>query len=63
MAYYRSYEGAMDLIVVNLSGRKVRLPRALYTEKAPVLLSNYKGAALAFKKHLRAYESFVCKIH
>ncbi|MCI1245569.1 MAG: alpha-glucosidase [Bacilli bacterium] len=63
MAYYRSYEGAMDLIVMNLSGRKVRLPKALYTEKASVLLSNYKGAALAFKKHLRAYESFVCKIH
>jgi len=63
MAYYRSYEGAMDLVVINMSKHRVRVPRALRYKVAPVLLTNYKGAALAYKKHLRPYECFVCKIH
>jgi oligo-1,6-glucosidase len=63
MAYYRSYEGAMDLVVINMSKHRVRVPRALRYKAAPVLLTNYKGAAFAYKKHLRPYECFVCKIH
>jgi oligo-1,6-glucosidase len=63
MAYFRSYQGAMEIVVLNMSKHRLRLPRCLRFTKAPVLISNYKGAALAYKKHLRPYECFVCKIH
>jgi oligo-1,6-glucosidase len=62
MAYYRNYEGATDIVVLNLTKHHQALPETLRFKKAPVLLTNYPGDALAYKKHLRPYECFVCKI-
>lgn len=63
LAFFRSYDGAMDLVVINLTKHRLAIPRSIQTQKALVLLANYKGAAFAYKKHLRPYECFICKIH
>jgi oligo-1,6-glucosidase len=62
MAYYRSYEGKMELIVLNLSKHRAFLPKELNSLVGQVVFSNYKGAGFTYKKSLRPYESLIVKI-
>lgn len=61
-AYYRSYEGEMYFVLLNLSSKTIALPHAIRQMKGEVLLSNYEGAGLLYKKRLRPYEALVAKI-
>jgi oligo-1,6-glucosidase len=63
MAYYRTYEGKMDLIVLNLTGGLVAMPKCLRSNRGETLLSVYPGTAFAYKKKLRPYEGLVVRIH
>lgn len=62
MAYYRSYQGKMLFVLLNLTDRTVSLPRSIRQMQGEVLLSNYEGAGLTFKKRLRPYEAIIAKI-
>jgi len=62
LAYYRSSEGSVVLVLLNLTGKTVALPKSLRNVKGEVLLSNYKGAGLTYKKKLRPYEAIVARI-
>jgi oligo-1,6-glucosidase len=61
-AYYRAYEGHMKFILLNLTGKRKRLPRPIRQMRGKVLLSNYVGAGFTFKRFLRPYESLVVEI-
>ena len=62
LAYFRSYKGEMYLVLLNLSKRHQSLPKSISTLVGEVLLSNYEGAGLAYKKKLRPFEAIVAKI-
>lgn len=62
LAYFRSYKGEMYLVLLNLSKRSQALPKSISTLVGEVLLSNYEGAGLAYKKKLRPFEALVAKI-
>jgi oligo-1,6-glucosidase len=70
MAYMRSYEGQMILVVANLTGHKHKIPKKLQSSQGKVILANYdpvnngtqEGTAYAYKKHLRPYEALVVKM-
>lgn len=58
-AYYRLYGGKMHFVLLNLTDRRVTLPKAIREMKGKVLLSNYEGAGFTYKKFLRPYESLI----
>jgi oligo-1,6-glucosidase len=62
MAYFRAYDGHMEFVLLNLTRKKVRLPRAIRQMKGQVILSNYFGAGFTYKRYLRPYESLLVKI-
>ncbi len=62
MAFYRAYEGEMLFVLINLTGKRIRVPHKIATMVGQVLLSNYPHAGFAYKKHLRPYESLIVKI-
>ena len=47
---------------MNLSDRRVVLPRSISEMRGKVLLSNYEGAGFTFKKFLRPYESLIVEL-
>lgn len=62
LAFFRSYKGEMLFILLNLSKKTVHLPKSIRVLNGEVLLSNYEGAGLTFKKKLRPYEAIVAKL-
>lgn len=62
LAYFRSYQGEMLFILLNLTKNTVYLPKSIRALNGEVLLSNYEGAGLTFKKKLRPYEAIVAKL-
>jgi hypothetical protein len=62
MAYFRAYDGHMEFVLLNLTKKKVWLPRAIRQMKGQVILSNYLGAGFTYKRYLRPYESLLVKI-
>ena len=71
MAYFRPYEGHMILVIANMTGKRVRMPKSLRSTKGKVLLANYSypgasptnpGTAYAYKEHLRPFEALVVKL-
>jgi oligo-1,6-glucosidase len=61
-AYYRGYDGHLDFVLLNLTGRKQHLPKSIRSMRGKVLLSNYYGAGFAYKRFLRPYESLIVSI-
>lgn len=61
-AYYRLNDGNIRFVLVNLSDRRVVLPRSISEMRGKVLLSNYEGAGFTFKKFLRPYESLIVEL-
>lgn len=61
-AYFRSYQGEMYFVLLNLSARTALLPRQIRSMQGEVVLSNYEGAGLTFKKKLRPYEAIIAKV-
>ncbi len=61
-AYFRSYRGEMYFVLLNLSARTALLPRQIRSMQGEVVLSNYEGAGLTFKKKLRPYEAIIAKV-
>jgi oligo-1,6-glucosidase len=62
MAFFRSFGGHIEFVLLNLSGKKVFLPASIRQMRGEVLLSNYVGAGFTFKKFLRPYEALIAKI-
>ena len=62
LAYWRSYQGEMLFVLINLTGHRVSLPRKISTMVGQVLLSNYPHAGLTYKKRLRPYEALIAKV-
>ncbi len=62
MAYFRGYEGHLEFVLANLTGKTQNLPKGIRQLKGEVLLANYLGAGLAYKRSLRPYESLIAKI-
>ena len=62
MAYFRTYDGHMEFILLNLTKKRLVLPKSIRSMRGQVLLSNYVGAGLTFKKALRPYEALVARI-
>lgn len=62
MAFYRSYQGEMVFVLINLTKKKIRVPHKLSSLIGEVLFSNYPHAGFTYKKHLRPYESLIVKI-
>lgn len=62
MAFYRSYQGEMVFVLINLTKKKIRVPHKLSSLIGEVLFSNYPHAGFTYKKHLRPYESLIIKI-
>ncbi len=61
-AYFRNYNGEMLLVLLNLTGRHRSLPKNINSLVGEVILSNYQGAGLAYKRKLRPYEALIAKI-
>ncbi len=61
-AFYRRYEGKTRFVLLNLTARKVGLPKQIRSLRGEVLLSNYEGAGLTYKKFLRPYEALIAEI-
>ncbi len=62
MAFYRSYEGEMLFVLINLTGKRIHVPHKISSLVGQVLISNYPHSGFAFKKRLRPYESLIVKI-
>ncbi len=62
MAFYRSYQGEMLFVLLNLTKKNQRLPHKISSLVAQVLFSNYSHAGFTFKKRLRPYEGLIVKI-
>jgi glycosidase len=62
MAYFRSYGGHIEFVLLNLTGKKQKLPSSIKEMRGEVLLSNYVGAGFTFKKFLRPFEALIAKI-
>jgi oligo-1,6-glucosidase len=62
MAYFRSYNGAMEFVLLNLTGKRQMLPRAIRSMRGQVIISNYLGAGFTFKKSLRPYEALIARV-
>ena len=62
MCYYRIIEKDVRFILVNLTNKRITLPKWIRKIRGQVIISNYEGAGLTFKKFLRPYESLVAKI-
>lgn len=62
MAFYRSYQGEMLFVLLNLTKKNQRLPHKISSLVGQVLFSNYSHAGFTFKKRLRPYEGLVVKI-
>lgn len=62
MAFYRSYQGEMLFILLNLTKKNQRLPHKISSLVGQVLFSNYSHAGFTFKKRLRPYEGLIVKI-
>lgn len=62
MCYYRIIEKDVRFILVNLTNKRIALPKWIRKIRGQVIISNYEGAGLTFKKFLRPYESLVAKI-
>lgn len=62
MAFFRSYGGHIEFVLLNMSGKKQMLPSSIREMRGEVLLSNYVGAGFTFKKFLRPYEALIAKI-
>lgn len=62
MAFYRSYQGEMLFVLLNLTKKNQRLPHKISSLVGQVLLSNYSHAGFTFKKRLRPYEGLIVKI-
>lgn len=61
MAFYRSYQGEMLFIVLNLTNKTVRTPHKLSSLVGQVVFSNYPHAGFTYKKRLRPYEGLIVK--
>lgn len=62
MAFYRSYQGEMLFVLLNLTKKNQRLPHKISSLVGQVLFSNYSHAGFTFKKRLRPYEGLIVKI-
>lgn len=62
MAFYRSYQGEMLFVLLNLTKKSQRLPHKISSLVGQVLFSNYSHAGFTFKKRLRPYEGLIVKI-
>ena len=62
MAYFRAYGGHMEFVLLNLTKKRVTLPKSIRSMRGQVLLSNYVGAGFTFKKFLRPYEALIARI-
>lgn len=62
MAFYRSYQGEMLFVLLNLTKKTQRLPHKISSLVGQVLFSNYPHAGFTFKKRLRPYEGLIVKI-
>ncbi|HBM99751.1 MAG TPA: glucohydrolase [Firmicutes bacterium] len=62
MAFYRSYQGEMLFVLLNLTKKTQRLPHKISSLVGEVLFSNYSHAGFTFKKRLRPYEGLIVKI-
>lgn len=62
MAFYRSYQGEMLSVLLNLTKKNQRLPHKISSLVGQVLFSNYSHAGFTFKKRLRPYEGLIVKI-
>lgn len=62
LAYWRSYQGEMLFVLINLTGHRVHLPRTISTMVGQVVVSNYPHAGLTYKKWLRPYEALIAKV-
>lgn len=62
MAFYRSYQGEMFFVLLNLTKKNQRLPHKISSLVGQVLFSNYSHAGFTFKKRLRPYEGLIVKI-
>ena len=62
MAFYRSYQGEMLFVLLNLTKKNPRLPHKISSLVGQVLFSNYSHAGFTFKKRLRPYEGLIVKI-
>lgn len=62
MAFYRSYQGEMLFVLLNLTKKNQRLPHKISSLVGQVLFSNYSHAGFTFKNRLRPYEGLIVKI-
>lgn len=62
MAFYRSYQGEMLFVLLNLTKKNQRLPHKISSLVGQVIFSNYSHAGFTFKKRLRPYEGLIVKI-
>lgn len=62
MAFYRSYQGEMLFVLLNLTKKNQRLPHKISSLVGQVLFSNYSHTGFTFKKRLRPYEGLIVKI-
>ena len=62
MAFYRSYQGEMLFVLLNLTKKNQRLPHKISSLVGQVLVSNDSHAGFTFKKRLRPYEGLIVKI-
>lgn len=62
MAFYRSYQGEMLFVLLDLTKKNQRLPHKISSLVGQVLFSNYSHAGFTFKKRLRPYEGLIVKI-
>ncbi len=62
MAFYRSYQGEMLFVLLNLTKKNQRLPHKISSLVGQILFSNYSHAGFTFKKRLRPYEGLIVKI-
>jgi oligo-1,6-glucosidase len=63
MAYFRTYDGHMEFVLLNLTKKRVMLPKSIRSMRGQVILSNYVGSGFTFKKFLRPFEALVARIN
>lgn len=59
LAFFRAYNGKLYFVLINLSNRTLLLEKNIREMRGEVLLSNYLGAGLTYKRKLRPYEALI----
>lgn len=62
LAFFRTYEGEIEIVIVNLTPKKITLPKSIREMHGEVLISNYYKSGFSFKKKLKPYEAIIAKV-